>query len=186
MRPRSLDLHLPQCSREACSQKGSHRHSPEVVFESPEAPCVCTQRPPQPLYSTTSAAAKHWLQQRHEKCTPIGVATCMGRKPSDTSKAQLGWAPGDPTHPINPMMPSRRHDQVAWVETEPKSARWHPHQRHDKQDNMWLRDAANLNGPRTKQGYRVTGQTVKSYYILGSTTKLASWTAPGATFLDSR
>ena len=29
----------------------------------------------------------------------------------------------------------------------------------------------------------MTGQIIKSYYILGSTTKLASWTAPGLTFL---
>ena len=48
------------------------------------------------------------------------------------------------------------------------------------------RDVANLNGPRTKQGYRVTAQIIKSYYILGSTTKLASWTAPGVTFLVAR
>ena len=39
---------------------------------------------------------------------------------------------------------------------------------------------------RTRLGYRVTGQTFKSYYILGSTTKLASWTAPGVTFLGFR
>ena len=39
---------------------------------------------------------------------------------------------------------------------------------------------------RTKLGCTVTGQTVKSYYTLGSRTKLASWTAPGVTFLGSR
>ena len=39
---------------------------------------------------------------------------------------------------------------------------------------------------RTKLGYRVTGQTIKSYYILGSRTKLASCIAPGVTFLEAR
>ena len=55
MRPRSLDLHLPPCSREACSQKGSRLHSPELVLESPEAPWVCTQHPPQPELSCGSS-----------------------------------------------------------------------------------------------------------------------------------
>ena len=43
-----------------------------------------------------------------------------------------------------------------------------------------------LGRPATKLGYRVTGQTFKSYYILGSTTKLASWTAPGVNLLQAR
>ena len=91
----------------------------------------------------------------------------MGRKPTNKSYAQFGWPPGDPTHPSNPRMPNGRHDQFEWGETEPKSARRQPTQRHGRQSNMWHRNVANLNGPRTKQGYRVTGQTVKSYYILG-------------------
>ena len=32
----------------------------------------------------------------------------------------------------------------------------------------------------------VTGKYLKSYYILGSTTKLASWTAPGVSLLVVR
>ena len=43
-----------------------------------------------------------------------------------------------------------------------------------------------LGRPATKLGYRVTGQTIKSYYILGSRTKLASWTAPGVCLLVLR
>ena len=58
--------------------------------------------------------------------------------------------------------------------------------RQNRHNNMWQRNAANLNGPRAKQKYRVTGQVLKSYYILGPSTKLASWTAPGVTFLEAR
>ena len=39
---------------------------------------------------------------------------------------------------------------------------------------------------RTKLGYRVTGQTLKSNYILGSRTKLASWITAGVSLLDLR
>ena len=46
--------------------------------------------------------------------------------------------------------------------------------------------ARDTNYLRTKLGYRVTGQTVKSNYILGSRTKLASWITAGVTFLVAR
>ena len=39
---------------------------------------------------------------------------------------------------------------------------------------------------RTELGYKVTGQTFKSNYILGSSLKLASWFAPALSLLEVR
>ena len=92
--------------------------------------------------SNNLSCGQTWASTKHVKYTQVGVAHCMGRKPTNKSYAQFGWPPGDPTHPSNPRMPNGRHDQFEWGETEPKSARRQPTQRHGRQSNMWHRNVA--------------------------------------------
>ena len=69
---------------------------------------------------------------------------------------------------------------------------WHALLFPNLQMQFWCRGGAqdgNSRDPtylRTRLGYRVTGKCLESYYILGSRTKLASWTAPGVSLLEAR
>ena len=85
----------------------------------------------------------------------------------------FGLAPGEPrlSHPCCAAARRNHESFVCGQMTQRQLAATSSN--NVKSNHIRGRDVANLNGPRTKQGYRVTAQIIKSYYILGLSVETA-------------